>query len=109
MLTQEITTELINGLLDIFEENVQQIILYGSVARREETEDSDIDIAIVLERKFDEATRRRFISWAADMDLKHEKIFSIIDIERDNLKKWGKILPFYKNVCEEGIVLWKAV
>lgn len=108
MLSQEMTSELISGLLKIFGENVQQIILYGSVARREETEESDIDIAIILERKFDEATKGRFISWAADMDLKYEKIFSIIDIERANLDKWGKILPFYKNVCEEGIVLWRA-
>jgi len=29
---------------------VQQIILYDSVARREETEESDIDIALDLEK-----------------------------------------------------------
>ena len=42
------------------------------------------------------------------MNLKYDKVFSIIDIEKSNLEKWGHILPFYKNVQKEGIVLWKA-
>lgn len=40
--------------------------------------------------------------------MKYESVFSIIDIEKDNLEKWGSILPFYKNVCQEGVTLWKA-
>lgn len=53
MLPQETAAELVNGLLEIFEGNLQQIILYGSVARNEAGEDSDIDIAIILQKKFD--------------------------------------------------------
>lgn len=30
------------------------------------------------------------------------------DIEKNMLNKWGDVLPFYKNIKEEGIVLWKA-
>ena len=108
MLTNEITQELVEGLQNIFQENLTQIILYGSVARNEETEESDIDIAIVLEKKLDKLTKEHFISWAADIDLKYEKIFSIIDIQKEQLEKWGAILPFYRKVCEEGIILWKV-
>lgn len=108
MLTAEITQEIIKGLVYIFEKNIRQIILYGSVARAEETEESDIDIAIILDHGFDNETRERFIAWASEMDLKYEKVFSIIDIEKANMDKWGNILPFYKNICQEGIVLWKA-
>ena len=39
--------ELIAGLLKIFGNNISMIILYGSVARNEYTDESDIDIAIV--------------------------------------------------------------
>ena len=53
-------------------------------------------------------TKDRFICWAADMDLRYDRVFSIVDIEKENLQKWGKILPFYQNVQKEGIVLWKA-
>ena len=38
----------------------------------------------------------------------NERVFSIIDIKESSIKRWGDILPFYKNVKEEGIVLWKA-
>lgn len=42
------------------------------------------------------------------MDIRYERVFSIIDIKESSIQKWGDILPFYKNVKEEGIVLWKA-
>ena len=30
------------------------------------------------------------------------------DIEKANMDKWGDVLPFYKNIKKEGVVLWKA-
>ena len=69
---------------------------------------SDIDIAIIMKNDMDEIVKNKFICWSADMDLRYGKVFSIIDIKEENMKKWGKVLPFYKNVQKEGIVLWKA-
>ncbi len=108
MLSDRIKQELIQGLLDIFHDNILAIILYGSVARNESTSESDIDIAIIMKQGMDEITKEKFINWAADMDIRYEKIFSIVDIQEDMMKKLGKIHPFYRNVQEEGIVLWKA-
>lgn len=84
------------------------IILYGSVARNETTYESDIDIAIIIKKEMDDQTKKRFISWAADMDIRYEKVFSIVDIQEDNMKKWERVLPFYQNIRKEGIVLWRA-
>ncbi len=42
------------------------------------------------------------------MDLRYERVFSIVDIQEENMKKWERILPFYRNIRREGIVLWKA-
>ena len=109
MLSEMMKDELVHGLREIFHENMRMIILYGSVAREEATPESDIDIAIIMrEEDIDEKTKEKFFEWSANMDLKYDKVFSIIDIPEERLKKWGKILPFYKNVQEEGIVLWKA-
>lgn len=107
-MSPEIALELVEGLRTILGKNVRQIILYGSVARQEEAIQSDIDIAVILDQSFDGETRRRFIAWAAEMDLKYEKVFSIIDIEKKNMDKWGDVLPFYKNIRTEGIILWTA-
>lgn len=108
MLSDEMREELVQGLTGIFGNNISMIILYGSVARGNATKESDIDIAIVVRSQMDAATKRRFLNWAADMDIRYERVFSIVDIQESNMKKWEDVLPFYRNVKKEGIVLWKA-
>ena len=108
MLSEEMREELVQGLTDIFGNNISMIILYGSVARGNATKESDVDIAIVVRSQMDDATKRRLLSWAADMDIRYERVFSIVDIQESNMKKWEEVLPFYRNVKKEGIVLWKA-
>ncbi len=108
MLNDEMIRDLIDGLQKIFEQNILQIVVYGSVARREETAESDIDVAIIIENIQISSVRDQFIEWNSELDMKYNKIFSIIDIEKSQMDKWGDILPFYKNIREEGVVLWKA-
>lgn len=108
MLTEEMIQELVDGLCSIFSGNVHQIILYGSVARREETKESDIDIAIIINNSKISDMMERFIAWNSELDMKYDRVFSIVDIEKDKMDKWGKVLPFYKNIQEEGVVLWTA-
>lgn len=108
MLDHEISEELISGLCGIFGDDIRQIILYGSVARNEATAESDIDIAIILNGSLSGDVRDAFLEFSAHLDLKYEKVFSIIDIDRRNMEKWGDVLPFYRNIREEGVILWKA-
>ena len=108
MLASTMKDDLIRGLVDIFSNNIIAIILYGSVARNENTAESDIDIAIIVKNEMDDATREKFMQWSAELDLRYDKVFSIIDIQEKNMEKWGSVLPFYQNVQKEGIVLWKA-
>ena len=108
MLTDIMKNELIQGLKGLFSDNILMIILYGSVARNEATPESDIDIAIIMKKEMDEETKNRFMIWTADMDIRYDRVFSIIDILEENMKKWGNVLPFYRNVKKEGLVLWKA-
>lgn len=78
------------------------------MARNEATDESDIDVAIIVKNQMDDDTKRQFVSWAADMDIRYERVFSIVDIQESNMMKWEKVLPFYQNIRKEGIVLWKA-
>lgn len=108
MLTNTIKDELVRGLLEIFKDNIEAIILYGSVARNESTQESDVDIAIIIRTDMSDITREKFIQWSAELDLRYDRVFSIVDIQEKNMQKWGDVLPFYQNVQKEGIVLWKA-
>ena len=108
MLSEDIKEELINGLNEILVNKIDKIILYGSIVRGNATKGSDIDIAIILQKSMLEDEKDRFIHWNAQMDLKYGVVFSIVDIEKKNIEKWGAVLPFYKNIQDEGVVLWEA-
>ena len=108
MLSPDIISDLIQGLQKIFGSVIEQIILYGSVARNEATEESDVDIAIILTNEMDDRVKERLMIWSSDMDLRYDRVFSIIDINKEKMEQWGRVLPFYRNIQKEGIILWSA-
>ena len=57
MLPESMREELIRGLTDIFQNNISMIILYGSVARNEATDESDVDVAIIVKDQMDKDTK----------------------------------------------------
>lgn len=69
MLTPDMISDLTQGLQKIFGSIIEQIILYGSAARNEETEESDIDIAIILTNEMDDIKKERMLVWSSNMDL----------------------------------------
>jgi predicted nucleotidyltransferase len=105
---KEMMLELVDGLLAIMESLLVRIVLYGSVARGVQTEESDIDIVLLIHGTLDDELEDKLSEFIVDMNLKYDKVFSVIDINYEQFKKWEKVLPFYQNVNREGIVLWKA-
>ena len=108
MIQNEIIEDIVDGLSKIWGGNLYSIILYGSVARGEDALDSDIDIALIVNSSLEDKVKKEFLHWNAEIDIKYNKIFSMIDIEKDTFDKWGNVIPFYKNIRNEGIVLWSA-
>ena len=100
--------ELVRGLLRILPDQTVQIVLYGSTARGTAEDDSDIDIALFVNEPLTAVQEDRLSDLIVDMNLKYDKIFSVIDIDQQAYLKWRKVSPFYQNVDREGIVLWKA-
>lgn len=104
----KILDELVDGILAIMKPSVVRIILYGSVARGTNTEESDVDVAILVKNEMDAEMEDKLSDFVVDMNLKYDKVFSVIDINYDTFRKWEGVTPFYQNVTKEGIVLWKA-
>ncbi len=103
-----ITNELVEGLIDLFNDRLVSIILYGSVARGTNTDESDVDIAIILKDVKSQSVQDKLVDFSLYLDLKYDKVFSVIDIDYEEFLKWENVLPFYKNVKKDGVVLWKA-
>ena len=104
----KILDELVDGILAIMKPSVVSIILYGSVARGTNTEESDVDVANLVKNEMDAEMEDKLYDFVVDMNLKYDKVFSVIDINYDTFRKWEGVTPFYQNVTKEGIVLWKA-
>lgn len=100
--------ELVTGLKEIYRDDLIKIVLYGSYAKGNQTEESDIDIAILLTSLEDKQEETQLIKFATTLDLKYDKVFSIIDIEYSQYQKWVGAMSFYKNIEREGVTLWTS-
>lgn len=87
---------------------LEEVILYGSYARGQETDESDVDIALVLTAAQTEEQYDRMTDIVVDYQLDLGVTLSVISIEKREFKEWKTTLPFYKNVEKEGIVIWKC-
>ena len=86
---------------------MERIILYGSVARGTQTAESDIDIAVIV-RRYTEDMHEKMIDLTVDLELEYNKVLSVLLIDYDNFREWEDVLPFYKNMKKDGIMLWSA-
>ena len=92
-LDEKITDELVPGILNEIEEKVIKIVLYGSVVRGTDTEESDVDVALLLTKSMDKDEEERLSEFIVDMNLKYDKVFSVIDIEYNIFCEWKAIIP----------------
>ena len=86
---------------------MEGIILYGSVARGTQTAESDVDIAVIV-RRYTEDMHDKMIDLTVDLELEYNKVLSVLLIDYDNFREWEDVLPFYKNMKKDGIMLWSA-
>ena len=101
---QLILGEVKKRLKNIYGAKLKDIILYGSYARGDFTEESDIDIIILLENMEDISTERdRFFNDIWELDLKNDILISIIPFKKDEFEL--RRLPLILNVKKEGILV----
>lgn len=96
-----------NSLENEIKYRYQHNILYGSVAKGTHTDESDVDIAVIV-RSYTEEMHDKMIDLTVDLELEYNKVFSVLLIDYDNFKEWENVLPFYQNVKNDGIMLWSA-
>ena len=98
----------VSDLASIYGESLRSIVLYGSYARGSQTEDSDVDLAVILRKKPTKRTTDEAISCLSRYELEFGRALSVVDIQESQYEVWKNSLPFYMNINKEGIELWKA-
>ena len=99
---QQIVSEYKEALRNILKEKLQSGILFGSQARADARQGSDIDILCVINEPFDYGEMIKLTSEiTAAISLKYGVVLSrTFASERDTQKKQ---LPFFMNIRREGI------
>ncbi len=106
-MKQQVIQYLIAEIPALYKGRLRAMVLYGSVARGDDTENSDIDILLVFENKGFKGL---------------SEIKATLDIQTQILFQWQEILsilpttqklfstqnsPLYLNIKKEGKVIWK--
>jgi len=92
---------------NIYGEKLKEVILFGSCARGDFQDDSDVDIMILIDVPKNEidAADNKMDPVISRLDKKYdyELLFSPIVQNYSEFNYWIEALPFYKNVRKEGI------
>lgn len=107
---KKILSELAENLIHVYGKQLKEVILYGSVARGVPSKESDIDIMVLVDAD-DKVLRdysEKLSDVSADISIKYLRVFSIIDISYQEYLNWKQVLPYYRNISEEGIILYAA-
>lgn len=108
---KSILNEYVQGLFKIIGNNLEQIILYGSYARGEESninnEISDIDIMILVKSDENEIKdlEAKVLDYSYELDLQYDILLSPIIENIDVFNRRVQYITFYKNVMTEGVLL----
>jgi predicted nucleotidyltransferase len=106
---KSILDELIQKSIPIFDNKLKRVILFGSYARGDYDEESDVDVmfliddeAKILQSKYRKPIRKII----ADIDFEYDVLLcSVLQNEQDFYACVHSI-PFYHNVEKEGITLY---
>ena len=94
----------------IYGQHLKYVLLYGSYARGDFREGSDIDIMILVD--LDHDAIKSLSTKMSDMtfDINYENDLMIMPIVQNLsfFKKWVRSHPFYNNVNNEGVELYAA-
>ncbi len=94
----------------VYGKHLKSVILYGSYARGDFNDDSDIDIMILLDISDAEIKNYRHELSAITYDYNVEYEIDIKPIAKNeaHFVRWVSAYPFYANVNQEGVKLYGA-
>ena len=109
MLTKEQIDSLLNKVSNaskiIVGKDLDSVTLYGSYARGDFDEESDVDILLKIRCTPEELINYEepIAQMCSDLSLEYDIMISIHTVSLDVFNRFKKALPFYANIEKEGI------
>mgnify|MGYP000208431677 CR=1 FL=1 len=92
-------------LQKIYGKHLKKVILYGSYARGDYRDDSDIDIMILtsLSNMEIEKIENKIFDVAFEFEMEYGIVINPVLENEEHFNYWLGALPFYDNVKKEGV------
>lgn len=85
---------------------VEQVILFGSKARGDDDEESDIDLLLLTPKPIDWRERQEIVSALFDVGMQFDVIFSIMVVpSREWREGLHTVLPIHDEIDRDGVPL----
>jgi uncharacterized protein (DUF433 family) len=99
-----ILSEVKKVLKELYNDDLVDIILYGSYARGDYNENSDIDLLVVLKKiKSIGYEIDKIVDSIYDINLKHNTLISVVPVSYEDYKNINS--PLLLNVRQEGVLV----
>lgn len=105
-LLRVLINKLTNHAKSVFGDRLKNVILYGSYARGDYDDESDIDVMIIVDMPPEKLSGYRWdmSCFTADLNIENDVLISVKLQSLQLLEQWKDILPFYKNVLKDGVI-----
>lgn len=107
VLVRESVYGFAEDMRQLFGQDLSRIIVYGSYARGDYMENSDVDIMVLV--KTPEDRIRMYMDQVSDCAfeylMKYEIDISPVVKNEEHFNYWVDNLPYYRNIRDEGVVV----
>jgi predicted nucleotidyltransferase len=104
-----IMSELLERTIQIFGNKLKKVVLYGSYARGDFDEESDMDVMFLVDKEEAELRKDvdKVISLETEIGLQYDVFISPLLQSNAKFLKYLPVIPFYQNIEKEGIVFYE--
>ncbi len=106
----DVLIEYVGLVRRLYASALKAVILYGSYARGDYTEDSDVDIMILVDMPEEEICRSResLSDLTYDFNEAYDLKIMPVVIEEKQFSYWLPVYPFYQNIEKDGVSIYAA-
>lgn len=100
----------LQDIRELYGNDLKQVILFGSYARKEQTVDSDINLFVIVEDNLDSLKKKDNALYDAsyELTLSSGVLVHPMAVSKTQFDKWKDVYPLYREVQKDGVVLYDA-